>query len=349
MRQKLIAYINELFRGAEATEQNAELKEQILASALSRYDIFVLEGGEEQAAYDAAAAEALERSAAIVRPGASSPAAPAAPRPAPAPSQPAKKQDKNLSEWGVIAIVIAVLAAIGVFLLVSRVVGLLFSGPKDAGQSGGFGSSRYSAQSDDTLRADIRQIEINWVGGSVTLLPGADGVEFYEDYDGKASCQLRYSVSDSGVLTIDACKASLFQNISLPDKHLTVLVPDGIDSIQASVVSAELHAEELSVPVMVLSSVSGGIVYDSVSEKLACNTVSGDVSVRFRALPESVDLETISGQMTLTLPAGSSYTLDWVSISGKCDESAFVRGDRGSCHVGAETVSGDLKLLSENS
>ena len=79
MRQKLIAYINELFRGAEATEQNAELKEQILASALSRYDIFVLEGGEEQAAYDAAAAEALERSAAIVRPGASSPAAPAAP------------------------------------------------------------------------------------------------------------------------------------------------------------------------------------------------------------------------------------------------------------------------------
>ncbi len=109
-----------------------------------------------------------------------------------------------------------------------------------------------------------------------------------------------------------------------------------------------------------ITSVSGHVRVKSLRGDLTARTVSGDMSLTYPAGPGRLDVESTSGSVTLHLPAGASFILDAHSTSGdiRCRFPITISqsADGGGRHalagtVGAgagriqvRTVSGDMRI-----
>lgn len=160
----------------------------------------------------------------------------------------------------------------------------------------GFGSEQ--------VMADIDEIEIHWLSGSVYLVESeTDGVTFQEDYTGDVDdYRLRYAVED-GKLVIQPCRSRTFGSMDLPKKTLTVFLPKTrtLDAITVETVSAdvELHGGQTSD--LSVTTTSGEIIGPGIrAGEYDLSTVSG--GVRLPSLPaagSSIDCDTVSGYMSL--------------------------------------------------
>lgn len=135
----------------------------------------------------------------------------------------------------------------------------------------GFGSEQ--------VMADIDEIEIHWLSGSVYLVESeTDGVTFQEDYTGDVDdYRLRYAVED-GKLVIQPCRSRTFGSMDLPKKTLTVFLPKTrtLDAITVETVSAdvELHGGQTSD--LSVTTTSGEIIGPGIrAGEYDLSTVSG--------------------------------------------------------------------------
>ena len=248
----------------------------------------------------------------------------------------------------------------------------------------------------------ISKIKIDWVAGSVNLRVGSgNDIVFSESSyrDLTERQEMRFSVSDSGVLQINFCEdlENIFDwfdlDANMPAKTLTMEVPasliGSLSGIEIGTVSSSIELSGVYGEKTNLTSVSGGIrctdvacssleigstsgsivCENSASDALRINNVSGSIraegeydsvkaesvsgSVRLSCanLPESIDVDNVSGSVTIALPEGSSFTakLDSVSGSVSCDFPGTIGDDMVVVGSGGEvyhvnTVSGSLKI-----
>ena len=367
MREQIQAYVNGLFADAALTIRNAEVRQEILQHTLDRYDDLVASGKPEQEAYDEAVAgigdvselyehKPAEKQAEAPKSARDFPAPPAAPYAAPA--APAKK--KKFPGWA-IALICAAVVLLAVLVLNfagTAAFTVLRTGERYIyDHAGAYETLGRSGFGSEQVMADIDEIESE-----------TDGVTFQEDYTGDVDdYRLRYAVED-GKLVIQPCRSRTFGSMDLPKKTLTVFLPKTrmLDAITVETVSAdvELHGgqtSDLSVTTTSgeiigpgirageydLSTVSGGVRLPSLpaaGSSIDCDTVSGYMSLGCAACPADVDFDSVSGSLTLTLPAGSQYTLAFDSVSGRIITTNFTPGTAAPCAISAETVSGDLEI-----
>ena len=379
MREQIEAYVNGLFADAALTIRNAEVLQEILQHALDRYDDLLAAGKPEQAAYDEAVSgigdvsELYEHKPAE---GTKTPQAfPAPPdRPDPTPAAPAKK--KKLPGWA-IALICAGAALFVLAALSLAVLGLLkptvggytydHAGSYETLARTGFGSGEQTDPAAAGLDG-IDEIEIHWLSGSVYLAESdTDRILLQEDYTGdNDDYRMRYAVQD-GRLVIQPCR-SRASTIGLPEKTLTVFLPKTLtlDEVTVETVSADVELLGGQTGELCVTTTSGGILgpgiraesytFGTVSggvrlsslpadgSSIECESVSGDMSLSCAACPKDVELDSVSGSLTLTLPAGSQYSLVFDSVSGQAITTGFTPGSGASCSISAETVSGDLEL-----
>lgn len=225
-----------------------------------------------------------------------------------------------------------------------------------------------------SIDADVTQIEIEWIIGSVSIeYHDKNTIEFSEEsnleIDNKHT--LRY-YNDGNTLHIKYGKKGKFAlGVGAIEKDLTIKLPRDfllkeleIDSVSASILSNEpIRAENIDI-----ESVSGGIAMavDSVSE-IELETVSGDVELNGNIKGASIssvsgdinisssvltqcEIETVSGAVTLSVEE-ESFTLTASTVSGTvaCDfqtttnDNTFVCGN-GDNEYTIETVSGNIML-----
>lgn len=85
--------------------------------------------------------------------------------------------------------------------------------------------------------------------------------------------------------------------------------------------------------------------------RFEAGTVSGAVSLSAKSAPETLEIETTSGDIELTFPEDASFTLDYDSVSGDlssdlpCQTHAgkYIFGD-GKGEYSIDTVSGDVRI-----
>ncbi len=194
------------------------------------------------------------------------------------------------------------------------------------------------------IRAPIRELSIDWVAGSVTV-EATDGEEILitEDYDGtKSSHRLRWLVED-GELTVKYAKPSFFGNTS-DSKNLTVSIPrtmlDDLDEIRVAGVSTtqnilvsarELDVETTSGSVTVagnytsveMEAVSGDLRFEGTMKQGSFEGVSARVELRLKEQAERLDLESVSGRLTVILPED---TTGFKVVSNRVSGNTEVRG-----------------------
>lgn len=238
-------------------------------------------------------------------------------------------------------------------------------------QTGSVGSADHAA---------IREIKIEWISGSVTVEPGdVQEITFLESGNGTDKYEMVWKQSGDE-LVIQYSKDSSIAGFGLHfgdgSKDLTVTVPRGwvCDSLELDTASTDLTVRDMIIREMEIDSASGTAKFENCTvSSLDVDTASGDVTfsgslneLDFEAasasftgvlenVPDQVNMDSMSGDLTLTLPedAGFTVSLDAMSSDFSSDfptvkkNKSYVCGD-GHCKIDVDAMSGDVSILKQS-
>ena len=218
---------------------------------------------------------------------------------------------------------------------------------------------------------EVSEIFISWASGDIDIQPAdQDTVTVSEERSGGSSMVVRHRGS---TLEIEAGESKWGIGFGKStQKDLTVRVPRDwlCQRLEVSVASADVSVENMSVTSVALNTASGDCAFtDCAVEKMQVNTASGDLdytgtlqrlewkgasadcNLRLGDAPASIEMNTASGDLNLTLPDNCGFTLDRSSLSGvfQSDFATTTENDRivcgdGACQITFSSFSGDINI-----
>ena len=195
-----------------------------------------------------------------------------------------------------------------------------------------------------TLEAQITGLEVEWIAGEVQVVyHDGDGISFEEKVTGdlpkdedEEAVQLHYLVED-GTLHIKYAKSGA-HHMGNTSKDLVVSLPKScrLNELEFDGVSANLSVDGIAV------------------RKASCDTVSGQIDLDVDGNLEKLDVDSVSGNITVYLPEGTPFEVEMDSVSGSFDSDFDVKRDSdgerfwfgdGGGKYEFDTVSGNLTIL----
>lgn len=230
-------------------------------------------------------------------------------------------------------------------------------------------------QGQDTFPASsIRELDIEWVAGDITIYPGTtDQITVREDgvTDDKYVMYLKQE-GDTLDIRFSRSEHTLIGLNKLPEKDLTITVPaDWIcESLEIEAASAKVEIcdltlrdvdfdgasgacsfENCTVGQLDIDTASGDVRFVGSLDILDCDAASANVYAVLSNIPSRLDMDMMSGDLELTLPADAGFTLSMDALSEKLDtdfelthrNGNVVAGD-GSCRILIDALSGDVTI-----
>lgn len=223
----------------------------------------------------------------------------------------------------------------------------------------------------------IHSLEIEWVAGHIQILPAeTDEIAISESAVSDSCDAFVWSLKD-GRISIDFCEEEYrffgFGNHTYPKKDLTIYVPMDwecrsleIDAASAHVTVQALTAREADFDgasgdftftdcifdKLDVDTVSGNITFDGILRVLECDAVSANVRAVLSNVPNMLDLESLSGDLDITLPEDAGFTLNMDSMQEKfstdfqnptVQNGNYIFGD-GGCRINVSAMSGNVSI-----
>ena len=234
--------------------------------------------------------------------------------------------------------------------------------------------SGYTLGGTDVVQLNgFRSIDIEWISGSVTVeLYDGEGIELKESLadGGAVSVPMEWRV-DEDDSTLDILSQPKLLSVS-EEKHLTVKLPRSmilheldvetvsaavsvdltdedtltLDELDITSVSGTVHVNAANAGEISLSTTSGTISGSVRTQNLEADSISGSVELTLDVLPTELDMETTSGPVTLTIPAGDtapSLFVEFRTTSGKFSSDVPVTHLKDALWE-LKTVSGDVTI-----
>lgn len=234
------------------------------------------------------------------------------------------------------------------------------------------GAAGYVSETFSVEPARVREIEVDWLGGSVmVVLTDDDSLSFAEMayQDVPEEQRLSYAL-DGDTLKIDFCRSGHLLSSS-PEKQLVLSIPRSLtlEKFEADTTAAAVNVTGLHTQTVDISTVSGGVdlaaeayeidisttggcaAVDADFYQLDFSAVSGSLMLTMQRAAE-VDAETVSGGVTIHLPPSSyGFALDFETVSGTPEiafdanggDGHWTYGDKAST-LNIDTASGNLSL-----
>lgn len=234
------------------------------------------------------------------------------------------------------------------------------------------GAAGYVSETFSVEPARVREIEVDWLGGSVmVVLTDDDSLSFAEMayQDVPEEQRLSYAL-DGDTLKIDFCRSGHLLSSS-PEKQLVLSIPRSLtlEKFEADTTAAAVNVTGLHTQTVDISTVSGGVdlaaeayeidisttggcaAVDADFYQLDFSAVSGSLTLTMQRAAE-VDAETTSGGVTIHLPPSSyGFALDFETVSGTPEIAFDANGGDGHWTYGdkastltVDTASGNLSL-----
>ena len=234
------------------------------------------------------------------------------------------------------------------------------------------GAAGYVSETFSVEPARVREIEVDWLGGSVmVVLTDDDSLSFAEMayQDVPEEQRLSYAL-DGDTLKIDFCRSGHLLSSS-PEKQLVLSIPRSLtlEKFEADTTAAAVNVTGLHTQTVDISTVSGGVdlaaeayeidisttggcaAVDADFYQLDFSAVSGSLTLTMQRAAE-VDAETVSGGVTIHLPPSSyGFALDFETVSGTPEIAVDANGGDGHWTYGdkastlnIDTASGNLSL-----
>ena len=236
-----------------------------------------------------------------------------------------------------------------------------------AADAAGYVSETFSVEP-----ARVREIEVDWLGGSVmVVLTDDDSLSFAEMayQDVPEEQRLSYAL-DGDTLKIDFCRSGHLLSSS-PEKQLVLSIPRSLtlEKFEADTTAAAVNVTGLHTQTVDISTVSGSVdlaaeayeidisttggcaAVDADFYQLDFSAVSGSLTLTMQRAAE-VEAETTSGGVTIHLPPSSyGFALDFETVSGTPEIAFDANGGDGHWTYGdkastltVDTASGNLSL-----
>ena len=220
---------------------------------------------------------------------------------------------------------------------------------------------------------EIDRLKIEWAAGSIVLVPvEGNKISITEELlGGDESMVLK---KDGSTLYVQYCEGAVgisFGSGSLK-KNLYITVPQDweckeleIDAASATVQGEYLTVRELAsstasgthtftncqVGTMKMETVSGDLNFTGTLEKLDFNGVSAQLDLALTNAPKSIELESVSGDLNLTLPESCGFTVDKDTVSGRVsselpttEQNGKIVYADGHCEIEVEGVSASVHI-----
>lgn len=240
-------------------------------------------------------------------------------------------------------------------------------------------NSAESAMSDvSTASAGIRNIEVEWVLGTITIQAGDVDQVVYQETAVSDSKYKMVTKNSSDQLKIQYCSDNMILSFPIFGtdidvvKDLTITVPRDmvLDSLEIEAASAEVILQDLTVREVSLDTASGKCRLDGCSiGELDVDTASGDIrfngsleildfdaaSAEFKGVltgtPRSIKIDSMSGDIDITLPSDAGFTVSMDAMSSGISSEFettmrngnYVCGD-GACRIEFNGMSGDITI-----
>lgn len=223
---------------------------------------------------------------------------------------------------------------------------------------------------------EVKEIEITWAAGSILIMPyDVAQIEVSEsdvsDPKYAMECYLK-----SNKLIINFSEESKFNfgfGVAINDnlsKDLTILVPREweLDKLEIDAASAKVEVcdmtirdvefdtasgvcefENCTVDTLDIDTASGDVTFVGSLNILDCDAASANIAAILSNTPNRMDLDTMSGNLDITLPADCGFTVSNDGLNSDF-ESDFptttknrnhVYGD-GRCRIDVDAMSGDV-------
>ena len=219
----------------------------------------------------------------------------------------------------------------------------------------------------------VRNLEIDWAAGSVTIAPSNVGrITISETTVDRPEEALAYTLHGD---TLRICYYEKKTNPSFNhsrSKDLTILVPRdfALDGLSMDTASADLSVTDMTIGQADVDGASGRCRFENCQlGSLSVDTVSGDVFVSGTAteldvdstsagieaqlanVPNEISADTVSGSLELTLPENTGFIMELETISGNFrsdfdttkNGSVYRSGD-GRCQIEVDSVSGGVTI-----
>lgn len=228
------------------------------------------------------------------------------------------------------------------------------------------------ASTGEVKASAVKNIEIDWTSGSVTIQRGdVDTISFAETPGLDENQKMLWKLQGD-TLVIHNSRYRVIIGIS-KSKDLVITVPMDwncvdldIETVSADITVDSLTAEDVTISAvdgqcdfrgtcaiadLTIETVSGDITYKGTLGKLECEAVDADFRGTFTSAPSSLDLNSVDGSFDLRFPADIGFTAALNTVSGNFTSlfpttnsgNRYVCGD-GSCVIEINSVSGSLTI-----
>lgn len=211
------------------------------------------------------------------------------------------------------------------------------------------------APSGSVSAEEVSRLAIHWVAGSIRVEPSENATDISFRLTGEADAKFPMVWSQSGdTLILSYAKTTKIPiSVNVRRKDLVVTVPAGWAAQDISIdnVSGDMTLTDITVTGLTVSNVSGELDFSGSCRTAEVSTVSGDCTLTLTAAPNSIDLDSVSGQLVVALPENTGFTANLDSLSGKLysDFATTYQDDTmryldGACKISMDSVSGDLRI-----
>lgn len=218
---------------------------------------------------------------------------------------------------------------------------------------------------------EVKSLRISWDSGKVILETGPQKDITFR-MEGTGSQPGTYTQNGSELRFQSPAAGSVWKNLN-HDWDLYITLPEAwsgrevrIDTVSGSVQISGLQAEELlldttsgSITASAIQSetvsvdtVSGSVHLEGSLEGLKLDTTSGSCEIELDDRIREIDMESISGNLDLTLPKDLGFDAEVDTVSGSFQSripttspsKGHYRSGNGRCEIDLESVSGSIQI-----
>ena len=216
----------------------------------------------------------------------------------------------------------------------------LFGG---SGISGYANAEKYTS-GDTEFTDEIRNLDINWTAGKVIVAYHAGSTATLRETAKRQLSddeKLQWWI-DGDTLRVQFTKPGIRWN--MPEKELTITLPEGIELKQAAIhtTSGDIEIPAMRAELLVLDSTSGDIRAAAEAKNAEINATSGDQSIRLSGEADIVRINSTSGNISAEV--GKAAIFEVASTSGGITMKASECGEA-KANSTSGNIQADLKKL----
>lgn len=128
------------------------------------------------------------------------------------------------------------------------------------------------------------------------------------------------------------------------------------DKLNTAVTSGQIKMDNIKANTLNLNSVSGDIDMQGSANRIEANTVSGNTNLYLNSIVKKIDMDTVSGDTTVSVPEGNGFTAETETVSGSfnCDfptnssDGEYIYSS-GEAEFEFSSISGNVYIKNSNS